>query len=114
MENEVPPDPGNRRWKPPRGQTKWLIDQKKRRLDILKNRLERSQNYSSKIRFGGRKLKFMSMYGLSSDRAAVLLLARRGLNLSERPLASYARLPPVDGFRHVWESFSQFSGTVFR
>ncbi|MGB5636847.1 MAG: IS200/IS605 family accessory protein TnpB-related protein, partial [Waterburya sp.] len=34
--------------------------------------------------------KYMSMYGLSSDTAAALVLARRGLYLSERPPANYA------------------------
>lgn len=80
----MPPEPGNRKWKLPRGQIKWLIDQKKPSLDILKNRLERSQNYSS------------------DDRVTRLLLARRGSNLSQRPLVSDARLPPVDGSRHLW------------
>lgn len=47
--------------------------------------------------------KFLSMYGLSSDTAAALVLARRGLNLSERlPLTLTALVAPVDATKHVW------------
>lgn len=54
--------------------------------------------YSSKIGL----VKFMSMYGLSSDTAAALVLARRALRKSERIPANYARCLPVDKHRHVW------------
>lgn len=54
--------------------------------------------YSSKIGV----VKFMSMYGMSSDTAAALVLARRALRLSERIPANYARCLPVDKHRHVW------------
>jgi len=47
-------------------------------------------------------VKFMSMYGLSSDTAAALVLARRALRKSERIPANYARCLPVDKHRHVW------------
>ena len=53
--------------------------------------------------------KSMSTYGLSSDTTAALVLARRGLNLSEFPRASYARLLPVDGSRHLWSFWRKLS-----
>ena len=46
--------------------------------------------------------KFMSLYGLSSDTAAALVIARRALRKSERIPTSYARLVQVDSSRHVW------------
>ena len=47
-------------------------------------------------------VKFMSMYGMSSDTAAALVLARRAFRHSERPPAKYARFPAVQKKRHVW------------
>lgn len=46
--------------------------------------------------------KFMGMYGLSSDTAAALVLARRALRKSERIPPNYALLVQVDSSRHVW------------
>jgi len=46
--------------------------------------------------------KFMSLYGLSSDTAAALVIARRALRFSERIPPNYARLVQVDSSRHVW------------
>ena len=46
--------------------------------------------------------KFMSLYGLSSDTAAALVIARRALRKSERIPTNYARLVQVDSNRHVW------------
>lgn len=76
-------------------------------------------------------VKFMSMYGLSSDTAAGLVLARRFLRRSERlkcrrqklpvkvagkqkrrhsrPRPRNARKPPVDGIRHVWTLWGRLS-----
>ena len=53
--------------------------------------------------------KYMSMYGLSSDTAAGLVLARRGLYLSERPPANYASLVQADTSKHVWSFWSKLS-----
>lgn len=50
--------------------------------------------------------KFMSMYGLSSDTAAALVIARRALRFSERIPPIYARLVQVDSARHVWSSWN--------
>ena len=53
--------------------------------------------------------KYMSMYGLSSDTAAALVLARRGLYLSERLPANYASLVQGDTNKHVWSFWSFLS-----
>jgi IS605 OrfB family transposase len=53
--------------------------------------------------------KFMKRYGLSSDTAAALVLARRALWLSERPPADYARLVQADTNRHVWSFWGKLS-----
>ena len=50
--------------------------------------------------------KYLKMYGLSSDTAAGLVLARRGLYLSERPPANYALLVQADTNKHVWSFWS--------
>lgn len=46
--------------------------------------------------------KFLKFYGLSSDTAAALVLARRALYKSERLPARYARFLPEDRHRHAW------------
>lgn len=53
--------------------------------------------------------KYMKMYGLSSDTAAGLVLARRGLYYSERPPADYASLVQADTNKHVWSFWSLLS-----
>lgn len=60
--------------------------------------LHRNPAYSSTIGM----VKFMSMYGLSSDTAAALAMARRGLRKSERVPSKTARELRVDYSRHVW------------
>lgn len=46
--------------------------------------------------------KFMSKYGLSSDTAAALVLARRALRHSERIPARYGQSLPEEKPRHAW------------
>jgi hypothetical protein len=53
--------------------------------------------------------KFMSLYGLSSDTAAGLVIARRACRLSERIPPKYARLVQVDSHRHVWSWWNALS-----
>jgi IS605 OrfB family transposase len=53
--------------------------------------------------------KFMSLYGLSSDTAAALVIARRALRLSERVPPNFARLVQVDSHRHVWSLWNALS-----
>lgn len=47
-------------------------------------------------------IKFMRIYGLSSDTAAALVIARRAMRLSERIPAKSALCLPVDRHKHVW------------
>ncbi len=75
-------------------------------LEILRSRTQRygielihlNPAYSSVIGL----LKFMPMYGMSSDTAAAFVLARRALRKSERVPANLARFLPVDRSRHSW------------
>jgi IS605 OrfB family transposase len=53
--------------------------------------------------------KFMRLYGLSSDRLAALILARRALRKKEGIPTSYARLVQVDSSRHVWSFWNALS-----
>ncbi len=54
--------------------------------------------------------KYMSLYGLNSGTAASLVLARRGLRLSERlPRACNALISPVDDNKHVWTYWARIS-----
>ena len=57
--------------------------------------------------------KFMRLYGLSSDTAAALVLARRALRKKERIPTSYARLVQVDSSRHVWSFWNALSKKLF-
>lgn len=55
--------------------------------------------------------KFMSMYGLSSDTAAAMVLARRAIRFSERLPKSYIRIPSKfaylpDSRKHVWSHWN--------
>ena len=57
--------------------------------------------YSSSIGL----VKYMRQYGLSSDTAAALVLARRGMRLSERYLVQVA-YPLLTGGKHVWTAWN--------
>ena len=55
-------------------------------------------------------IKYMSLYGLNSGTSASLVLARRGLRLSERlPRVCNALVSPVDGTKHVWTYWARTS-----
>ncbi|MDJ0678432.1 MAG: hypothetical protein QNJ18_01055 [Xenococcaceae cyanobacterium MO_167.B52] len=55
-------------------------------------------------------VKFMSLYGLNSGTSAALVLARRGLRLSERlPRGCNALVSPVDDTKHVWTYWGRIS-----
>jgi IS605 OrfB family transposase len=51
--------------------------------------------------------KYLKMYGLSSDTAAALVLARRMYRYSERVPAILASLVPVDTSKHVWSIWNK-------
>ncbi len=56
--------------------------------------------------------KFMSLYGMSSDTAAGLVLARRAMRLSES-VPTHVALPSVmDGTRHVWSSWYRINKSL--
>ncbi len=55
-------------------------------------------------------VKFMSLYGLNSGTSAALVLARRGLRLSERlPRVCNALVSTEDGTKHVWTYWGRIS-----
>ncbi|GAP99301.1 mobile element protein [Leptolyngbya sp. NIES-2104] len=54
-------------------------------------------------------VKFMQLYGLSSDTAAALVLARRALHKSERIPAKSASCLPVERHKHVWSFWNALS-----
>lgn len=63
--------------------------------------------YSSQIGL----TKFMSMYGLGSDTAAAMVLARRAMKFSERLPKSYTRIPSKSAYllgsrKHVWSHWN--------
>ncbi|RUT06457.1 hypothetical protein DSM106972_027140 [Dulcicalothrix desertica PCC 7102] len=54
-------------------------------------------------------IKYSRMYGLSSDVAAALVIARRGMNLSERLPASVSAYLEVNSRKHVWSGWSKLN-----
>jgi IS605 OrfB family transposase len=54
-------------------------------------------------------VKYARMYGMSSDEAAALVLARRAMNLSERLPRSITALLGVNPRKHVWSGINQLN-----
>jgi IS605 OrfB family transposase len=54
-------------------------------------------------------VKYARMYGMSSDEAAALVLARRAMNLSERLPRSITALLGVNSRKHVWSGIDQLN-----
>ena len=81
---------------------------------ILSNRgislLKRNPAYTSLIGL----VKYARMYGLSSDIAAAIAIARRGMNLSERLPRSVSAYLGVNSRKHVWSALHQFNMFVGR
>jgi len=81
---------------------------------ILSNRgislLKRNPAYTSLIGL----VKYARMYGLSSDIAAAMAVARRGMNLSERLPRSVSAYLGVNPRKHVWNAWNQFNMFVGR
>lgn len=67
--------------------------------------IKRNPAYSSFLAL----VKYSRMYGLSSDEAAALVLARRGMGLSERLPRSITALLGVNPRKHVWSRLSQLN-----
>ncbi|MEH2456098.1 hypothetical protein [Nostoc sp.] len=59
-------------------------------------------------------VKYMKMYGLSSDCAAALVIARRGMRLSEKPPSSVTAYSSVNEDKHVWSFWSQLNKIIKR
>ena len=70
--------------------------------------IEKAANFTSIIG----KFKFALMYGISTHIAASLVLARRGLKLSERPPTKNALWLAVHRHRHVWALWRSFVKAV--
>lgn len=59
-------------------------------------------------------VKYMKMYGLASDEAAALVIARRGMNLSEKIPDSITAYFEVNSEKHVWSQWSQLNKAIKR
>jgi IS605 OrfB family transposase len=81
---------------------------------ILANRgiqlIEVNPAYSSIIGL----VKYMRMYGLSSDTAAALVIARRGMYLSERLPGSVKAYFSVNEEKHFWSQWNQLNKQIKR
>ncbi len=76
---------------------------------ILSNRgislLKRNPAYTSLLAM----VKYARMYGLSSDVAAALTIARRGMNLSERIPPAITAYLEVNSRKHVWSALHKLN-----
>jgi IS605 OrfB family transposase len=59
-------------------------------------------------------VKYMKMYGLSSDCAAALVIARRGMRLNELPQSSITAYASVNEGKHVWSFWNQLNKIIKR
>ena len=79
---------------------------------ILRNRgieiIQVNPAYSSLIGL----VKYVRMYGLASDEAAALAIARRGMKLSERLPRSLTAYPLVKKGKHVWSAWNKLNKLV--
>ncbi|NEP42919.1 MAG: IS200/IS605 family element transposase accessory protein TnpB, partial [Okeania sp. SIO2H7] len=57
-------------------------------------------------------VKYVRMYGLASDEAAALVIARRGMKLSERLPRSLTAYPLVKKGKHVWSAWNQLNKLI--
>ena len=81
---------------------------------ILCNRgiylIKRNPAYTSLIGL----VKYARMYGLSSDIAAAIAIARRGMNLSERLPRSVSAYLGVNPRKHVWSALNKLNKFIGR
>ncbi|MEG3873822.1 MULTISPECIES: hypothetical protein [unclassified Microcoleus] len=59
-------------------------------------------------------VKYMKMYGLASDEAAALVIARRGMRLSERLPSTITAYVEVNSAKHVWSMWNQLNKQIER
>jgi IS605 OrfB family transposase len=57
-------------------------------------------------------VKYLRMYGLASDEAAALVIARRGMRLSEKIPGSLTALVEVNSTKHVWSLWNQLNKKI--
>ncbi|MDF0553989.1 hypothetical protein PY364_13000, partial [Kamptonema sp. UHCC 0994] len=57
-------------------------------------------------------VKYLRMYGLASDVAAALVIARRGMRLSEKIPGSLTALFEVNSSKHVWSLWYQLNKKI--
>jgi len=58
--------------------------------------------------------KYMKRYGLASDEAAAMVIARRGMRLSERLPDSITAYFEVNSGKHVWSQWNQLNKQIKR
>jgi IS605 OrfB family transposase len=59
-------------------------------------------------------VKYLKMYGISSDCAAALVIARRGMRLSEHPPSSITAYSSVNEEKHVWSFWHKLNQQIKR
>ena len=59
-------------------------------------------------------VKYLKMYALSSDCAAALVIARRGMRLSEQPPSSITAYSSVNEEKHVWSFWNKLNKQIKR
>ncbi|MEH2326355.1 MAG: hypothetical protein V7K32_22895 [Nostoc sp.] len=59
-------------------------------------------------------VKYMRMYALSSDCAAALVIARRGMRLSEKAQSSITAYSSVNEEKHVWSFWNELNKIIKR
>jgi IS605 OrfB family transposase len=57
-------------------------------------------------------VKYLRMYGLASDEAAALVIARRGMRLSEKIPGSLTAAFEVNSTKHVWSLWNQLNKKI--
>ena len=57
-------------------------------------------------------VKYLRMYGLASDEAAALVIARRGMRLSEKIPGSLTAFVEVNSTKHVWSLWNQLNKKI--
>lgn len=79
---------------------------------ILSNRgiaiIKKNPAYTSLIGL----VKYSRMYGVSSDIAAAIVIARRGMNLSERLTRAMSAYLEVNSRKHVWHGWGKVNNFV--
>ena len=81
-------------------------------LLVSRNCLQTVNSPVARIRFI--LVKYMKMYGLASDEAAALVIARHGMRLSERIPDSINAHVEVNSTKHEWSQWNQLNKQIKR